>query len=108
MLLPCPLLSFIERMFCSSAVVISPRFFESNMCSQSQSFTFWPNIKTSSRSALRSAHIFAGDDGGLEFLSNVTAQWGSGGLDFDDLEIYDGGVSVLMHAGVCGGAVVLW
>ncbi len=46
-----------------------------------------------------SAHFFARDEEGLAFLRRAAEAWGGGGEDFEDLEIYDGGVSLLMHAG---------
>jgi hypothetical protein len=45
------------------------------------------------------AHLFAEGEGGFIFLRKAAEEWGGGGAEFEDLEIYDGGVSLLMHAG---------
>jgi hypothetical protein len=58
-----------------------------------------PNITQRNMSALRCAHFFAGGAGGLQYLKTVLELWGGGGSNFDDLEIYDAGVMLLLRAG---------
>ena len=50
------------------------------------------------KSALLSAHLFAMGNDGLEFLRQVLELWVGGGVEDEDLEVYDGGVTLMMHA----------
>jgi hypothetical protein len=50
------------------------------------------------KSALLGAHLFAAGDDGLVFLREVLELWVGGGMEDEDLEVSDAGVTLTMHA----------